>query len=190
MSDTEKELTLIRKAINKLDRGLIIVTRAWRVRLISNRAQRWLTKYFGRQALKEGTLPEPLQDWIKEQVRDLHIEKRKSPGYKTGYKTVAVKTGGEQLAARLVSDSGQRLLILTEQSASTRPLVGDCFGLTLREREVLSWLAQGRTNKEIARLLSIRPRTVGKHLEHVYTKIGVESRTSAATFVLSSDQQL
>lgn len=190
MSDTERELTLIRRVFEKLDRGLIVVTRAWRVGLISKRAQRWLDKYFGRQAIRDRILPKPLQDWVIEQETNRDIKKSKFPSYQTGYKVVAVKGGGNQLAARLVSAAGQRLLILTEQPAPTRPAVGDRFGLTLRERDVLSWVAQGKTNKEIAKLLSIRPRTVGKHLEHVYTKIGVETRTSAATFVLSVDQRL
>ena len=54
--------------------------------------------------------------------------------------------------------------------------------LTRREMEVLSWLARGKSNWEIAVLMEIRPATVGKHLEHIYPKLGVENRTSAATF--------
>lgn len=52
-------------------------------------------------------------------------------------------------------------------------------GLTLREGEVMSWLACGKTDAEIAALLSISPRTVQKHLEHIYVKLGVETRTAA-----------
>lgn len=52
-------------------------------------------------------------------------------------------------------------------------------GLTLREGEVMCWLACGKTDAEIAALLSISPRTVQKHLEHIYVKLGVETRTAA-----------
>ncbi len=52
-------------------------------------------------------------------------------------------------------------------------------GLTLRESEVMHWLARGKTDADIAALLSISPRTVQKHLEHVYVKLGVETRTAA-----------
>ena len=52
-------------------------------------------------------------------------------------------------------------------------------GLTLREAEVMHWLARGKTDADIAALLSISPRTVQKHLEHVYVKLGVETRTAA-----------
>jgi DNA-binding NarL/FixJ family response regulator len=53
-------------------------------------------------------------------------------------------------------------------------------GLTPREREVLSLLAGGRTSRQIARELVISPRTVGTHVQHILTKLGVENRTQAA----------
>jgi DNA-binding CsgD family transcriptional regulator len=52
-------------------------------------------------------------------------------------------------------------------------------GLTPREREVVAWLGAGKTNREIAAILDASPRTVEKHLEHVYVKLGVETRTAA-----------
>jgi DNA-binding CsgD family transcriptional regulator len=56
------------------------------------------------------------------------------------------------------------------------PLPAD---LTLREGEVMRWLSCGKTDAEIAALLAISPRTVQKHLEHIYVKLGVETRTAA-----------
>ena len=52
--------------------------------------------------------------------------------------------------------------------------------LTAREREVLEWVAAGKTNRDIAAILGARPRTIEKHLERVYEKLGVETRTAAA----------
>jgi DNA-binding NarL/FixJ family response regulator len=54
------------------------------------------------------------------------------------------------------------------------------LGLTSREADVLLWLSRGKTNREIGEILSISPRTVNKHLEQVFTKLGVENRASAA----------
>jgi DNA-binding CsgD family transcriptional regulator len=51
--------------------------------------------------------------------------------------------------------------------------------LSSREAEVLQWVSQGKTNKEIGVILELSPRTVQKHLEHIYQKMGVESRTGA-----------
>jgi DNA-binding CsgD family transcriptional regulator len=54
------------------------------------------------------------------------------------------------------------------------------LGLTARELEILAWVARGKTNAEIAHLLWIAPATVRKHLENVYAKLGVRTRTAAA----------
>jgi DNA-binding NarL/FixJ family response regulator len=60
-------------------------------------------------------------------------------------------------------------------------------GLSDREVEVLRWVARGYTNKQIARQLSISPRTVQHHVVHVYAKIGVSSRAGAALFAMKHD---
>jgi DNA-binding CsgD family transcriptional regulator len=54
--------------------------------------------------------------------------------------------------------------------------------LTAREREVLFWVARGKSNPETGTILSISPSTVGKHLERIYQKLGVENRTAASSF--------
>lgn len=51
--------------------------------------------------------------------------------------------------------------------------------LTAREREVLNWLSGGKTDKDIGDILGISPRTVHKHLQRIYEKLGVENRTAA-----------
>ncbi|HEY0943963.1 MAG TPA: helix-turn-helix transcriptional regulator [Opitutaceae bacterium] len=53
------------------------------------------------------------------------------------------------------------------------------FGLTPREAEVLMWVAQGKTNPEVAQILAIQPYTVRTHLERVFAKLGVETRHAA-----------
>ena len=58
------------------------------------------------------------------------------------------------------------------------------LGLTPREAEVLSWVAQGKSNPEIATILGIGVTTVKKHLEAIFMKLGVENRTSAAALAL------
>jgi DNA-binding CsgD family transcriptional regulator len=61
--------------------------------------------------------------------------------------------------------------------------------VTEREREVLALVAAGKTNGEIAQLLAISPRTVQKHLEHIFQKLGVETRTAAAVRALATADQ-
>lgn len=59
--------------------------------------------------------------------------------------------------------------------------------LTPRETEVLSWLAKGKTNRDIGEILSMRPRTVSKHLEHIFEKLGVETRSAAAAMASAQE---
>ena len=59
-------------------------------------------------------------------------------------------------------------------------------GLTPREREVLAWLAAGKTDRDIGEILGASPRTVQKHLQHIYEKLGVETRTAAAMRALGT----
>lgn len=73
------------------------------------------------------------------------------------------------------------LLAATQRVAARERRLG--AGLTPREQEVLDWVEAGDSNQSIARRLGVRPRTVDKHLEHVYAKLGVCSRTAALAHV-------
>ncbi|RCN57137.1 hypothetical protein C4900_08360 [Acidiferrobacter thiooxydans] len=58
------------------------------------------------------------------------------------------------------------------------------FALSDREAEVLVWVAYGKTNADIADILGMSPRTVNKHLEHIFLKMGVETRGAATALAL------
>jgi DNA-binding CsgD family transcriptional regulator len=62
----------------------------------------------------------------------------------------------------------------------------DDLGLTSRERDVLAWVARGKTNPEVAEILWVTPSTVRKHLENIYAKLGVHTRTAAVTRFLGA----
>ena len=63
------------------------------------------------------------------------------------------------------------------------------LGLTSRESEVLSWLSKGKANRDIAQILGLSPRTVDKHLEQIYAKLGVENRTAAAAIAVKATRE-
>ena len=62
-------------------------------------------------------------------------------------------------------------------------------GLSRREIEVMTWVARGKANGEIGQILHISPRTVSKHLENIYGKLGVECRTAAVVYLLEIMQE-
>ncbi len=87
------------------------------------------------------------------------------------------------LAVKLVAcEPGQPplLKLLDGQQPSGDARLMSALLLTRRESQVLYWLANGKTNREIAEILTMSPRTVNKHLEQVFPKLGVENRTAAA----------
>jgi DNA-binding CsgD family transcriptional regulator len=84
---------------------------------------------------------------------------------------------GRSVEARMLAPSVVALRAVRERPD---PASLQALGLTRREQDVLAFVAEGRTNKEIAARLDMVPATVKKHLEHVYDKLGVHTRTAAA----------
>jgi DNA-binding response OmpR family regulator len=77
---------------------------------------------------------------------------------------------------------GEHLFKLTRSTKGIEPrLLQKAFGLTPREADVLLWTARGKSNKDMSEILNISARTVNKHLEQIFIKIGVENRASAAS---------
>jgi DNA-binding NarL/FixJ family response regulator len=81
--------------------------------------------------------------------------------------------------------SEERLLVMEPANKpKEEDLLREKFELTPRESEVLVWISRGKTNQEIAMILDFSPRTVNKHLEQIFRKLGVENRTTAAAVSL------
>jgi DNA-binding NarL/FixJ family response regulator len=86
--------------------------------------------------------------------------------------------------ARMLSQGQHELLLLQEEKAAAADVVPlSHYQLTPRETDVLIWVAKGKTNRDIAEIVGMSPRTVNKHLEHIYVKLGVETRSAAAALV-------
>jgi DNA-binding NarL/FixJ family response regulator len=81
--------------------------------------------------------------------------------------------------------AGERLLRLTNpERPSEAESLRRNLAVTEREADVLVWIAHGKTNREIGQILNMSPRTVNKHLEQIFRKLGVENRTTAAAMAL------
>jgi DNA-binding CsgD family transcriptional regulator len=86
-----------------------------------------------------------------------------------------------RLNIRLIPDSPDHLLILEEEKTAVDYAGLQGLGLTRREAEVFHWVSEGKTNVEIGGILHSSLRTVGKHLERIFEKLDVDTRTAAAT---------
>jgi DNA-binding NarL/FixJ family response regulator len=76
------------------------------------------------------------------------------------------------------------LRLIDGEIGEDRTLLKQKLSVTEREAEVLLWIARGKSNRDIAEILDLSPRTVNKHLEQIYAKLGVENRASAAALVV------
>ncbi len=158
-----------------LERGLgdggtaaVVIDPDGSVDRIDEHAEAILRRYFGTTA--EGDMPTPIRDWLAlEDGARGRFETEDGKGRRLSIKLVTHVSGGVPW----------RALLLDEWGLDPAPGELRAFGLTPREAEVLAWVARGKRDAAIGNLLSISPRTVNKHLEHVYRKLGVSSRAEA-----------
>lgn len=157
---------------HSLDRAVIVADAAGRITFATKLAEHLLKKYF--PELNAASLPAALLALF-------------APTATTAIANVSL--GERQLTAKLFTsaDGGtQRCLLLDEVRPEPTPAALLSLGLTLRESEVLYWVAEGKSSPEIAVLLACSPRTVEKHLANIYAKLGVENRASAMRTALGA----
>ena len=127
-----------------------------------------LHRYFPRADSKSSTLPESLMRWALQKS----LGETDPP--------LVVPHESSNLVVRRVRNEDRLLLVLSEERHTGEATWLMRYGLTARELEVLKWLAQGRSNPDIAAILGLTPGTVKLHVERVLAKLGVENRTAAA----------
>jgi DNA-binding response OmpR family regulator/DNA-binding CsgD family transcriptional regulator len=123
----------------------------------------------------DGLLGREVVDWLR--VEGARLERAIEPAPLTLQRATC------QLILTLhePTEGGQWLVVMRERSDQAAiDAVGSAFRLTGREAEVLYWVVKGKTNRDIGDILGSSPATVKKHLEHVFDKLGVETRTAAA----------
>ncbi len=173
------ELALLRKAVDKLDRGVVVLTRNGRIQLATARARQWLAEYFASPSATD-RLPEALRRWLRQQKTSLS-----SAAEVPSWEVLVVHSEGKRLVVRLLSDSDQTFLLF-EQHMRVQPAFLESLRLTRREAEVLAEVAEGENNIEIGIHLHMSPGTAKKHLENIYRKLGVETRMAAAARALKA----
>jgi DNA-binding CsgD family transcriptional regulator len=163
------------------DVEVVLLSATGGVHFATPRARRWLASYFGGSSARDGRLPGRLADWVRAQRSALEDGEAVPPPRLP----LVVQRDGTRLEIRLAAECGQRALIISERRRQVPPGALAALGLSPREAQVLAWVAEGKTNGEIGIILDARPRTVAKHLERIFRKLGVETRTAAAASALS-----
>lgn len=155
--------------------GIVVVNSKGKPRFVSDFARELFKNYFAAERHPTDSLPETLRNWIKQ--IDLNV---KNNEFNLPTRRLKVVDSTGQLTVRLIYNAatGERTLMLEEKKFASVETFASC-GLTRREAEMLFWIIQGKTDGVIAELCGISLRTVQKHIENVYTKLGVETRTAA-----------
>lgn len=180
------ELVQARDALEKLGPGVVFLSSGGKVRTMTEQAREWLEAYFQTEMLSRNCLPETLDRWVRQQKGLVHARDTAPPPRQP----LVVARAEKHLLVRLVSEPDQSLLVLEERCTTFDPAVLECLGLSRREAEVLCWIMQGKTNSVIGTILGITERTVEKHMERIFHKLSVETRTAAATLALETIQGL
>lgn len=159
-----------RMALDATGRYLLAVNSSGELLWATPQARRLLTE-------ESGHMPDHLA--IPLQARAWIVKATKAIGTS---QPLTIEAGARKLQLSFLARTGpdQYMLRLTEENAdNAQQTLKEKLSLTNREAEVLLWLARGKSNKDIAEILALSPRTVNKHLEQIYSKLGVENRASA-----------
>jgi DNA-binding response OmpR family regulator/DNA-binding CsgD family transcriptional regulator len=145
-----------------------------------------LLAYYGTSA---PLTPQPVVDWLRRHLNE--AEQLIEPP------RLSTQLGARRLTFRLHqqtgdSEGGGDWLIVMRETSDTAVIeaMSLSFKLTAREAEVLYWAVKGKINRDIADILGASPATVKKHLERIFAKLGVETRTAAAAMAMNRIRQL
>lgn len=172
-----------RNALDVSGRFLLAVDRQGCILWATPQAQKLLSDNLPSISEDEMVLPTALLQWLDQMQRGAGSSKQGSS---------ASFPDNEQLRLQYMGKVGANefLLRLAKDSSAAMPSeFSKELGLTSREGEVLGWLSKGKSNRDIAQILGLSPRTVDKHLEQIYAKLGVENRTAAAAIAVNASHR-
>ncbi|MBX3625423.1 MAG: response regulator transcription factor [Rhizobacter sp.] len=149
-------------------------------------ARQLMHAYF---AVDPGQVPAELLQWLGEQSA-LADEGREGQPL-TVTRTVSQQQRQLVFSLQERTSDDDWLMVLREVSdAAVVEALLQAFKLTMKEAEVLYWVVKGKTNRDIGDILGSSPATVKKHLEHVFEKLGVETRNAAASLAMKKVRML
>lgn len=182
---TTKQVQEARSVLDAFGQAAIAITPqdseiVWQTPL----ARDWMKAYFPEEldvdVATELKTPARVSDWIDAAYQADVTGKTLEP------LTIIQSSKRLTLTPADLSSDEQWMIVLREESytAQIEALI-HLFKLTKRESEVLYWTIKGKTSRDVGDILGSSPRTVNKHLEHVFVKLGVETRTAAASLAAS-----
>lgn len=171
ISKLQRAATSFEVAAEAHGHGFIRVNKAGAVTDSTALAGHFLHKYFDHPPHTQKSLPSQLQAWLRTGSPEEVIGNRLQP--------LIVLKGAAKLVVRAAQEGAHYILLLAEQKLPPTSHDLSPLGLRPREREILFWMCHGKSNPEIATILSVSVRTIHKHNENIFRKLGVENRHAA-----------
>lgn len=178
----QAEVARLNHAVEQIPQGLVSVDARGVIQWATARARKLLREYFGARRRGHSRLPDLLVRWMRCSTTRLdHADEQ--PGR---IAPLIIDHDSHQLRVRMVPEGDHCLLFLEEDSAEIPVEQLAHLGLSRRETEILGWIVHGKSNPEIATILSLSVRTIHKHVEHLYLKLGVENRHAAISLAFDA----
>lgn len=180
-----RNLRRVENALNNSPFSALAIDSSGNITWLTPGGIRWLDEFLQKYALTGknevgSPLPKPILEWVKQRL-ELGDKSESFESYRAGVGFLAKITPCQS--------TGEYLLVLEKHSGEwDLDLVRNSLGLTVREAEILMWISRGKTNKEVGIILGTSPRTINKHLEHIFEKLGVVTRAAAVSIVLQRQQ--
>jgi DNA-binding CsgD family transcriptional regulator len=177
------QLAMLEQGIENPGAGVILCSPDGKVQFINLQGRKHLQEYLGTKQESLRYLPADLLLWVRHQDSQLYenddVPSPRSP--------LIYEHECRRLVVRLFSQPDVNLILMEEERTMPDSSTIETLGLTARETEVLNWIASGKTNHEIGMILEMQTSTVKKHIEHIFTKLGVDNRTAAASIALAAN---
>jgi DNA-binding CsgD family transcriptional regulator len=146
--------------------ALVVANQEHRILFATANARRWLREFFRAQSSLD-VLPGRVCRWLE-------------GGAAPAPEGIRARRAGSHLLVRQYAPQPDECVALSLQLVSGQTQQRPRGTLSRRQEDVLRWVASGKSNKAIGLILKISPKTVGKHVENVFRKLGVTSRVAAA----------
>lgn len=181
-TQARQRIEALNAASEEVRLGIATLDREGRVDWATPKAFELLTRFFPGAVKSSGRLPELLERWGGECRRLL----KGGSAAEASLSPLVVSAAGSRLKVRYAPcpDGSGRLLLSEEKDFSAREQAR-LMGLTAREAEVMHWIVEGKTTPEIAVILGASPRTVHKHVERIFAKLDVRTRSAAVRELMS-----
>jgi DNA-binding CsgD family transcriptional regulator len=167
-------LAQVGQGLGAMRRAVLLAGPDGTIRWSCDLAREWLREFFPDYLEGSGALPPSLKRWVTESERSASSGQ---PCF-SEHQAPSVRDARLLVYCGKAGDGAVVIALVRERNAFEAGTL-EGLGLTEREGHILFWISEAKTNPEIAAILGISPRTIHKHAEHIFAKLGVENRLQA-----------